>query len=162
MRDLTAENIFIICEYMKAQVLTVTVFFTGVMMANAQASSSHVRSSNGAQNTSGETRMHIEVQPGGRFNAINMTLWQILSVAYPVDGRFRDEIQLTGGPGWINHEIRHRCEGRGLPRLDTNKQARRSPIPIAAPLSGSRDASRIAGRAIQAADASRDARAANL
>ena len=39
-------------------------------------------------NTSGETRRQIEVLPGGRFNAINMTLWQILAIAYPVDGTF--------------------------------------------------------------------------
>ncbi len=51
-----------------------------------------------------------------------MTLWQILSVAYPVDGRFRDEIQLTGGPGWIKSarfDIIAKAEGS--PQLDTNK-----------------------------------------
>jgi uncharacterized protein (TIGR03435 family) len=74
------------------------------------------------ENVSSESRMHIEVQPGGRFNAINMTLWQILSVAYPVDGRFRDEIQLTGGPGWIK-SVRFDivAKAEGSPRLDTNK-----------------------------------------
>src|SRR5688572_26307458 len=74
------------------------------------------------ENRSGETRMHIEVQPGGRFNAINMTLWQILSVVYPVDGRFRDEIQLTGGPAWVRSarfDIIAKTEGS--PALDTNK-----------------------------------------
>ena len=74
------------------------------------------------ENTSGDTRMHIEVQPGGRFTAINMTLWQILSVTYPVDGRFRDEIQLTGGPAWIRSarfDIVAKTEGS--PTLDTNK-----------------------------------------
>jgi uncharacterized protein (TIGR03435 family) len=74
------------------------------------------------RNTSSETRRQIEVLPGGRFNAINMTLWQILSIAYPVDGRFRDEIQLTGGPAWIKSarfDIIAKAEGS--PRLDTNK-----------------------------------------
>jgi uncharacterized protein (TIGR03435 family) len=74
------------------------------------------------ENKSGDTRMHIEVQPGGRFNAVNMTLWQILSIAYPVDGRFRDEIQLTGGPAWIRSarfDIVAKTEGS--PTLDTNK-----------------------------------------
>jgi uncharacterized protein (TIGR03435 family) len=73
-------------------------------------------------NTSGETRRQIEVLPGGRFNAINMTLWQILAIAYPVDGRFRDEIQLTGGPGWVSsdrYDIVAKAEGS--PQLDTNK-----------------------------------------
>jgi len=74
------------------------------------------------ENKTGETRMHIEVQPGGRFNAINMTLWQILSVVYPVDGRFRDEIQLTGGPGWINSDrFDIVAKAEGSPTLDTNK-----------------------------------------
>jgi uncharacterized protein (TIGR03435 family) len=73
-------------------------------------------------NHSSETRRQIEVLPGGRFNAINMTLWQILSIAYPVDGRFRDEIQLTGGPGWIKSErFDIIAKAEGFPQLDTNK-----------------------------------------
>ena len=41
--------------------------------------------------------------PGGRFNAINMTLWQIVSIVYPTDGgRFRHAAQLVGGPGWFD------------------------------------------------------------
>lgn len=74
------------------------------------------------ENTSGEIRFQIEVQPGGRFNAINMTLWQILSVAYPIHGRFPDEIQLVGGPAWIKSarfDIIAKVEGS--PALDTNK-----------------------------------------
>jgi uncharacterized protein (TIGR03435 family) len=74
------------------------------------------------ENKSGETRFQIEVLPGGRFNAINMTLWQILSVAYPIDGRFPDEIQLIGGPTWIKStrfDIVAKVEGS--PMLDTNK-----------------------------------------
>lgn len=73
-------------------------------------------------NTSGDTRQHIEVLPGGRFNALNMTLWQILSIAYPVEGRFRDAIQLAGGPGWINSDrFDIVAKAEGAPRLDTNK-----------------------------------------
>ena len=73
-------------------------------------------------NTSGDTRRQIEVLPGGRFNAINMTLWQILSIAYPIDGKFRDEINLTGGPGWINSDrFDIVAKAEGSPRLDTNK-----------------------------------------
>jgi bla regulator protein BlaR1 len=74
------------------------------------------------ENKSGDTRMHIEVQPGGRFNAINMTLWQIVSIAYPVDGRFRDEIQLTGGPAWMKSDrFDIVAKAEGSPTLDTNK-----------------------------------------
>ena len=51
-----------------------------------------------------------------------MTLWQILSIAYPIDGKFRDEINLTGGPGWINSDrFDIVAKAEGSPRLDTNK-----------------------------------------
>jgi uncharacterized protein (TIGR03435 family) len=74
------------------------------------------------ENQSGEARFHIEVLPGGRFNAINMTLWHLISVAYPINGRFPDEIQLVGGPPWIKSarfDIVAKAEGS--PMLDTNK-----------------------------------------
>jgi uncharacterized protein (TIGR03435 family) len=73
-------------------------------------------------NASGETRRQIEVLPGGRFNAINMTLWQIISIAYPIDGKFRDQINLTGGPGWIDSDrFDIIAKAEGSPQLDTNK-----------------------------------------
>ncbi len=73
-------------------------------------------------NTSGETRRHIEVLPGGRFNAVNMTLWQILSIAYPIEGKFRDEMNLVGGPGWITSDrFDIVAKAEGSPGLDTNK-----------------------------------------
>jgi uncharacterized protein (TIGR03435 family) len=73
-------------------------------------------------NTSGETRRQIEVLPGGRFNAINMTLWQIISIAYPIDGKFRDQINLTGGPGWIDSDrFDIIAKAEGSPQLDSNK-----------------------------------------
>ena len=46
------------------------------------------------ENSSSETRRRIEVLPGGQFNAINMTLREILSIAYPTEGgRFRHASQ---------------------------------------------------------------------
>jgi bla regulator protein BlaR1 len=73
-------------------------------------------------NASGETRRQIEVLPGGRFNAINMTLWQIISIAYPIDGKFRDQVNLTGGPGWIDSDrFDIVAKAEGSPQLDTNK-----------------------------------------
>ena len=51
-----------------------------------------------------------------------MTLWQILSVAYPIDGTFPDEIQLVGGPGWIKSDrFDIIAKAEGSPALDTNK-----------------------------------------
>jgi bla regulator protein BlaR1 len=111
---------------MQARVhLLVVALFAGAAVVGAQSPGSDGPAFEVATvrpNTSGETRRQIEVLPGGRFNAINMTLWQILSIAYPVDGRFRDEIQLTGGPGWINSDrFDIIAKAEGSPHLDTNK-----------------------------------------
>lgn len=71
-------------------------------------------------NRSGEARRQIEVLPGGRFTAINMTLWQIVSIVY--HGRFRDEIQLTGGTEWVHSDrFDSVAKAEGSPQLDTNK-----------------------------------------
>lgn len=117
---------FIICEYMKARTLLVPlIVLTAATAARAQSPELDGPAFEAATvrpNTAGETRRQIEVLPGGRFNAINMTLWQILSIAYPIDGKFRDEINLTGGPGWINSDrFDIVAKAEGSPRLDTNK-----------------------------------------
>ena len=74
------------------------------------------------ENTSSETRRRIEVLPSGQFNAINMTLREIVSIAYPTDGgRFRHANQLVGGPGWFESarfDIVAKTDARGG---DTNK-----------------------------------------
>jgi bla regulator protein BlaR1 len=111
---------------MKARTLLVPLMvLTAATAARAQAPELNTPAFEAATvrpNTSGETRRQIEVLPGGRFNAINMTLWQILSIAYPIDGRFRDEINLTGGPGWINSDrFDIVAKAEGSPGLDTNK-----------------------------------------
>lgn len=119
---------FIICEHMKPQMLAFLVPLVLVTAAAAVRAQSPERdgpafeAATVRQNTSGETRRQIEVLPGGRFNAINMTLREILSIAYPVDGKFRDEITLTGGPGWINSDrFDIVAKAEGSPQLDTNK-----------------------------------------
>lgn len=74
------------------------------------------------ENRSGETRTRIEVLPSGQFNAINMTLREIVSIVYPTDGgRFRHADQLVGGPGWFDSarfDIVAKTDVRGG---DTNK-----------------------------------------
>lgn len=66
------------------------------------------------ENTSGEARTRIELV-NARFNAINMTLRELVSIAYPTDGgRFRHANQLIGGPGWFStarFDIVARAEG---------------------------------------------------
>ena len=73
------------------------------------------------ENRSGEARTRIEVV-NARFTAINMTLRELVSIAYPTDGgRFRHANQLLGGPGWFNtarFDIVARAEGF---RGDTNR-----------------------------------------
>lgn len=74
------------------------------------------------ENKSTETRSRIEVLPSGQFNAINMTLRQIVSIVYPTDGgRFRHADQLVGGPGWFDSarfDIVAKTDARGG---DSNK-----------------------------------------
>ena len=76
-------------------------------------------------NKSGEQRLRLEVQPGGRFTAINASLRQLVSVAYPSDGgKFRNEENLVGGPDWFDvdrYDIVAKAEGTGA--LDTNGPA---------------------------------------
>lgn len=125
--DLTPGNMFIMCEHMRAILGGMTLVLLPVLALRAgtqplDADGPAFEAATVRENKSAETRMHIEVQPGGRFNAINMTLWQILSIAYPVDGRFRDEIQLTGGPAWIKSDrFDIVAKAEGSPMLDTNK-----------------------------------------
>jgi uncharacterized protein (TIGR03435 family) len=76
------------------------------------------------ENRSAETRTRIEVLPSGQFNAINMTLRQIVSIVYPTaEGRFRPADQLDGGPGWfdsLRFDIIAKSDARGG---DSNKPA---------------------------------------
>ncbi len=116
---------FIICEHMKVHLLFLALLLAGAPTARAQSPELDGPAFEAATvrpNASGETRRQIEVLPGGRFNAINMTLWQMLSIAYPIDGRFRDEINLIGGPGWIDSDrFDIVAKAEGSPQLDTNK-----------------------------------------
>jgi uncharacterized protein (TIGR03435 family) len=50
-------------------------------------------------NTSGEGRVMIGVQPGGRFNAENMATRALIRFAYNVK-----DFQISGGPAWMNSD----------------------------------------------------------
>src|SRR5262245_40508246 len=66
------------------------------------------------ENRSGDPRSRIELV-NARFNAINMTLRELIAIVYPTDGgRFRHASQLVGGPGWFSStrfDIIARAEG---------------------------------------------------
>ena len=73
------------------------------------------------ENRSAETRSRIELV-NARFNVINMTLRELVSIVYPTEsGKFRHASQLVGGPGWFSSarfDIVARAEGF---QGDTNK-----------------------------------------
>ncbi len=73
------------------------------------------------ENRSGESRSRIELV-NARFNATNMTLRELVAIAYPAEGgAFRHASQLVGGPGWFNSarfDIVARADGF---RGDTNR-----------------------------------------
>jgi len=50
-------------------------------------------------NTSGDGKVLIQMLPGGRFVATNVTLQQLIRNAYQLQ-----EFQVTGGPSWIGHD----------------------------------------------------------
>jgi uncharacterized protein (TIGR03435 family) len=107
-----------------ACLLTVVVF-TSAAAARAQSPPSDGPAFEVAtvrENKSVETRSRIEVLPSGQFNAINMTLRQIISIVYPTDGgRFRHADQLVGGAGWfdsVRFDIIAKTDARGG---DSNK-----------------------------------------
>jgi uncharacterized protein (TIGR03435 family) len=111
---------------MRTHILTV-VLFTAAAAARAQLPASDGPAFEVAtvrENKSADTRSRIEVLPSGQFNAINMTLRQIVSIVYPTDGgRFRHADQLVGGPGWFDSsrfDIIAKTDARGG---DSNKPA---------------------------------------
>jgi uncharacterized protein (TIGR03435 family) len=64
-------------------------------------------------NRSGDQHITVHVQPGGRFNATNITLRLLIRNAYRVQ-----DFQISGGPNWLNSEhfdILARAEGNPSP-----------------------------------------------
>jgi uncharacterized protein (TIGR03435 family) len=52
---------------------------------------------------------------GGRFSATNVTLRVLLGLAYPADGRLRNDDQVAGGPAWV-YSDRFDVFATGAPR----------------------------------------------
>jgi uncharacterized protein (TIGR03435 family) len=64
-------------------------------------------------NKSGDQHITVHVQPGGRFNATNITLRLLIRNAYRVQ-----DFQISGGPNWLNSEhfdILAKAEGNPSP-----------------------------------------------
>jgi len=73
------------------------------------------------ENRSGETRSRIELV-NARFNATNMTLRELVAIAYPAEGgAFRHASELVGGPGWFNSARFDIVAGADGFRGDTNR-----------------------------------------
>src|SRR5262245_29450229 len=86
------------------------------------------------QNKSGENRVMIGVQPGGRFTATNVTLRLLIRNAYQLQ-----DSQISGGPSWLaddHFDIVAKAEagdGMGDPfRADPNGQPSRGQLMIRA------------------------------
>lgn len=74
------------------------------------------------ENRSADARQRIEVIPSGQFNAINMTLRELVSIVYPTDGgKFRHRDQLVGVPGWFDSARFDIIAKSGVRGTDTNR-----------------------------------------
>jgi hypothetical protein len=115
------------------------------------------------ENRSGETRSRIELV-NARFNATNMTLRELVAIAYPAEGgAFRHASELVGGPGWFNSarfDIVASADGF---RGDTNRPGFTTTAADRASVERVRQMlQRPAGRTLRAAPASRDSADADL
>jgi uncharacterized protein (TIGR03435 family) len=81
-----------------ASVLTATVFLPR-LGAQAPEPLPSFEVASIKQNKSGEASNFIRRQPGGRFNAQNMTARTLITFAYQLQG-----FQLEGGPGWLTSD----------------------------------------------------------
>lgn len=64
-------------------------------------------------NTSGDGKVMLGIQPGGRFNALNVPLWDLIRQAYNLQ-----RSQIVGGPDWLEtarYDIVAKAEGE-IPR----------------------------------------------
>ena len=105
-RELTPRNMFIICEYMKsihALAAAATVVLTGSVSAQTlEPAGPEFEMAVVRENRSGEPRGRIELI-NARFNAVNMTLRELVAITYPAPGGgSRHATQLVGGPDWVN------------------------------------------------------------
>jgi bla regulator protein BlaR1 len=74
-------------------------------------------------NKSGDMGVQLMFQPGGRFNAKNISLKFLIRFAYGVQ-----DFQITGGPAWLNsdkYDIEAKAEGRSKTEMDNMTDAQR-------------------------------------
>src|SRR5262245_9978823 len=91
---------------MKLTSLAVAMSLAAVSLVHAQAAAAPVRAFEVASvrpNTSGDFRRAIGPGPGGRFQALNNTLRELVTFAYGVD-MARAGLQIAGGPPWIDRD----------------------------------------------------------
>jgi bla regulator protein blaR1 len=71
----------------------------GRMQAQAPAATPTFEVASVKPNNSGDGRVMVQNQPGGRFTATNVTLRLLIRQAYQLQ-----DFQITGGPGWLNDD----------------------------------------------------------
>jgi uncharacterized protein (TIGR03435 family) len=80
------------------------------------------------QNKSGTSGVRVQVLPGGRYTASNVTLHQLIRDAYRLQN-----FQLSGGPSWINidkFDITAIAEGGNIPDPFAAAQSDGAPDPL--------------------------------
>jgi uncharacterized protein (TIGR03435 family) len=78
--------------------LSVTLFAAALLAQNTQISPTFEVASV-KRNKSGEAGGRLQIQPGGRFNAVNATVRQIIVRAYGIQ-----DSEIVGAPQWTNSE----------------------------------------------------------
>jgi uncharacterized protein (TIGR03435 family) len=77
--------------------LPLVPFVMAFVRAQAPADKSRFEVASVRQNTNDDGKVMIGIQPGGRFNAVNVPLWDLIRQAYAVQ-----RTQIVGAPDWTN------------------------------------------------------------
>jgi hypothetical protein len=87
-------------------IMALGVSSTSQLRAQSSATQTHSPAfevASGKQNTSGENRIMIGIQPGGGFRAIGAPLRELIGMAYGTSQPLSSFI--AGGPKWIDSEV---------------------------------------------------------
>jgi uncharacterized protein (TIGR03435 family) len=73
------------------------------------------------QNKSGDPRLQMGFEPGGRFNAVNISIRNLISIAYITARPALPGLRIVGGPAWMDSarfDIVAKTEGQYQPGSD--------------------------------------------
>src|SRR5882724_7707605 len=73
------------------------------------------------QNKSGNPRLQMGFEPGGRFNAVNISVRNLMAIAYITARPALPGLRIVGGPAWMDStrfDIVAKTEGQYQPGTD--------------------------------------------